>query len=414
MTHGSDRIDYNETPDLTEVHAAIQREHKDPSADVTPVPLWVTLLCGVAVCWAGVYIGMFHGGFSANVFNEYESDPGRIKWFALPAPPKGTAGPAAAEDMVAIGKGVYGTVCQACHQPNGMGAPGVAPALAGSEWVLGSEKRIAGIILKGLMGPVTVKGATFSGAVMPAQEAQLSDKKIAAVMTYVRQEWGNKAGPVQPAQIAAARKEFKSRANPWTEADLLQIPADAVLEGGAPAGGALAAPTSAVPAPAAPATAAVPPTPGATAAAAPIPAAGAFDLAASIERGKAVYMQTCVTCHMPNGLGAPGAFPPLATTEYTTGDARRVVAIVIKGVNPPLKVNNITYVVPMPPPDLAFPILKDDAKLADVVNYTRNSFGNKDPKGVTPEFVAAVRKEFAGRPAPWTEAELLNFPPPAK
>src|SRR5678815_1789953 len=200
MTHGSDRIDYNETPDLTEVHAAIQREHKDPSADVTPVPLWVTLLCGVAVCWAGAYIGMFHGGFSGNVYNEYESDPSKL--FSLPAKPTGTAGPAGGpDDMVAIGKGVYGSVCQACHQSSGMGAPGVAPPLAGSEWVLGSEKRMAAIVLKGLMGPTTVKGATFNGAVMPAQEAQLSEKKIAAVMTYVRQEWGNKASPVQPAQI---------------------------------------------------------------------------------------------------------------------------------------------------------------------------------------------------------------------
>ena len=52
MSQGSEHIDSRETADLTEVHAAIQRENKDPSADVTPVPLWVTMLCGVAVCWA--------------------------------------------------------------------------------------------------------------------------------------------------------------------------------------------------------------------------------------------------------------------------------------------------------------------------------------------------------------------------
>src|SRR5678816_1232131 len=121
MTHGSDRIDYNETPDLTEVHAAIQREHKDPSADVTPVPLWVTLLCGVAVCWAGAYIGMFHGGFSGNIYNEYESNPSNL--FSLPVTQKTKAGPATVEDPIAEGKKVYGTVCQACHQPNGMGVP---------------------------------------------------------------------------------------------------------------------------------------------------------------------------------------------------------------------------------------------------------------------------------------------------
>ena len=140
----------------------------------------------------------------------------------------------------------------------------------------------------------------------------------------------------------------------------------------------------------------------------------AFDVKTSIDRGKAVYMQTCMVCHQPTGLGLPPVFPPLAGTDFTTGDARRMVAMVIKGVNPPLKVKDVTYPTPMPAPEMQFPILKDDAKLADVVNYVRNSFGNKDEKGVTPAFVAAVRKEFAARTAGWTEAELLKFPEPAK
>ena len=142
--------------------------------------------------------------------------------------------------------------------------------------------------------------------------------------------------------------------------------------------------------------------------------AGDFDLKASVDRGKAVYMMTCVACHQPTGLGVPPAFPPLAGTEYTTGDARRMVAMIIKGINPPLKVKDVTYPTPMPPPEVQFPILKDDGKLADVVNFVRNSFGNKDEKGVTPDFVTAVRKEFAARPAPWTEAELQKFPEPPK
>ncbi len=145
-----------------------------------------------------------------------------------------------------------------------------------------------------------------------------------------------------------------------------------------------------------------------------VSAQDAFDVKASVERGKAVYMQTCFACHQMNGLGVPPAFPPLAGTDYTTGDARRMVAIIIKGVNPPLKVKDVIYGVPMPPPEVQFAILKDDGKLADVVNYVRNSFGNKDEKGVTPAFVTAVRKEFADRTAPWTEAELLKFPAPAK
>ena len=142
--------------------------------------------------------------------------------------------------------------------------------------------------------------------------------------------------------------------------------------------------------------------------------ADAFDLKASLDRGKVIYMQTCIACHQPTGLGIPGAFPPLAGTEYTQGDARRMVAMTLKGVNPPLKVKEMTYVVPMPPLPMQFPMLADDTKLADVINYVRNSFGNKDETGVTPAMIDAVRKEFADRTAPWTEAELQKFPEPKK
>jgi hypothetical protein len=69
----------------------------------------------------------------------------------------------------------------------------------------------------------------------------------------------------------------------------------------------------------------------------------------------------------------------------------------------------------MLPVDLQFPILKDDAKVADVANYARNSFGNEAKENVTPELVTAVRKEFAGRATPFTEADIKAFPPaPAK
>jgi nitrite reductase (NO-forming) len=139
-----------------------------------------------------------------------------------------------------------------------------------------------------------------------------------------------------------------------------------------------------------------------------------FDLKASIDRGKMIYMQTCFVCHQPTGLGLPGAFPPLAGTEYTQGDARRMIAMTLKGVNPPLKVKDMTYAVPMPPLPTQFPILVDDGKLADVINYVRNSFGNKDEKGVTPTMIDAVRKEFADRSTPWTEPELQKFPEPKK
>ncbi len=427
MKEGPERIDYEETPDVTEVHAAVKREHAEPIAESTPMPLWLTALCGLAVLWAGTYFGIFHGGLSGSVFNENESNPALI-WKTT----EGGEGPIVEQPLIVQGKSVFGN-CVGCHGGAGVGVPGQFPPLAGSHFVTGGEKRLIAILLKGISGPFTVEGKQYNGQ-MPPWES-LTDKKIAAVATYVRGSFGNTAGEISIAKVAAARKMFADRKTPWSEADLQQIPEGDNLPdeaGAAPAAPAAGDKPAAAPAPAAgaapaapaPAAATAAPAPAAGTAAAPAPAvaapaqtapaAASFDLKASIERGKTVYMQTCFACHQATGLGLPGAFPPLAGTEYTTGDARRMVAMVLLGVNPPLKVKDMVYVAPMPSPVMSFPILKEDGPLADVVNYVRNSFGNKDDKGVTPEFVSAVRKEFASRTAPWTEPELLNFPPAAK
>jgi len=58
----------------------------------------------------------------------------------------------------------------------------------------------------------------------------------------------------------------------------------------------------------------------------------AFDVKASAERGKPLYLQTCIACHQPTGMGLPGAFPPLGGAEYTNGSARRMVAMMLKGM----------------------------------------------------------------------------------
>jgi mono/diheme cytochrome c family protein len=114
-----------------------------------------------------------------------------------------------------------------------MGVPGNYPPLAKSEWVNGSPKRLAMILLKGLQGPVTVAGQSFPGTqAMPAWGTNLNNKKLSQVMTYIRSEWGNSAPEVTETQVAAARKEFESRSESWTINDIQAVPADAQLEGG--------------------------------------------------------------------------------------------------------------------------------------------------------------------------------------
>jgi len=90
---------------------------------------------------------------------------------------------------------------------------------------------------------VTVEGHQFNGA-MPSWEKTLTDKKIAAILTYVREDFGNTAGPITPEQIADARKEFAGHPDSWHESDLQAVPPTAELPGGeapAPAAGSPAA-----------------------------------------------------------------------------------------------------------------------------------------------------------------------------
>jgi mono/diheme cytochrome c family protein len=128
-----------------------------------------------------------------------------------------------AEDQAELGKTVYMTVCVACHQPTGLGLPPVFPTLSKTEYVSGSPERFAAMILKGVMGPITVNGQQFSN-IMPPQEALLTDEKIAAAITYVRSNFGNTSPAVSAAVVAAARKKFADKKTSWTEAELKAWP----------------------------------------------------------------------------------------------------------------------------------------------------------------------------------------------
>lgn len=125
----------------------------------------------------------------------------------------------AAADQLAEGKKNYMMICIACHQPTGLGLPPVFPPLTKSPYVNGSPERFAAIILKGNAGPFTIEGKPYN-QIMPAQEAMLTDEKIAAIMTFVRASFGNTTGPVTAAVVAAARKKYAEHKTPWTQAEL--------------------------------------------------------------------------------------------------------------------------------------------------------------------------------------------------
>jgi mono/diheme cytochrome c family protein len=110
--------------------------------------------------------------------------------------------------QAANGAAVYGRVCVACHQPNGVGAPGLAPALNGTLAARADTAPVraymAQVVVHGLSGRITVDGQPFTG-VMPAQDS-LSDEEIAAVLSYVAQNLAGRGGATFSVdEIKAAR-----------------------------------------------------------------------------------------------------------------------------------------------------------------------------------------------------------------
>ena len=161
-----------------------------------------------------IYLNRYSGHFNASIYNE-NGKPG------------GTAAAAPkALDPVALGKRQFQLACITCHQANGLGVPGAFPPLAGADWANGNEERAIRIVLHGLGGEVKVGAAVFNGAMpsfgkVPGSGYNWRDDQIAAVLTYIRQEWGNQAGPVTSEQVTAIRTQEATRTKPWTAAELL-------------------------------------------------------------------------------------------------------------------------------------------------------------------------------------------------
>lgn len=104
---------------------------------------------------------------------------------------------------VSAGAKLYETYCTPCHQGNGLGAAGRFPPIAKTSWVATDKSRLINILLTGLEGNIVVNGTPYNG-VMP-RHSFLSDEELAAVLTYVRQNFGNNAGPIMEGEIKKLR-----------------------------------------------------------------------------------------------------------------------------------------------------------------------------------------------------------------
>jgi mono/diheme cytochrome c family protein len=182
-------------------------EHADPHEQYNPVPRVVLGLVFGLVVWAVAYIVIARPDAMAGLGDR------RV--------PEALHAASASASGAIDGRQLFVAKCQACHQARGEGLPGVFPPLADSQWVKGLAEIPVQIVLHGLAGPIEVGNATYNGT-MPGFAEQLSDAEVAALLSFVRAEWGNASPPITPDNVAAARKASGGRSGAWPSIQELQ------------------------------------------------------------------------------------------------------------------------------------------------------------------------------------------------
>lgn len=203
---------------LLAAHEKLLGKQPDEKAHYRLMPLNLLFIFSGLIFFGGTYLGRYAGHFDPRVFNENQHHaPG--------------SGPAAAvvADPFEVGRKLYNNAaCNTCHQPTGVGVPGAIPPLFESDWVAGSDERLIRIVLHGLQGPIKVSGVDYNSA-MPAfgrvagSGYNWTDDKVAAVLTYIRKEWGKKTEPITAEAVAAVRTKEGDR-KPWLASELEKIP----------------------------------------------------------------------------------------------------------------------------------------------------------------------------------------------
>lgn len=189
-------------------------ETAEPTATRSAAPMWIIVVTLGLLFTGGLFLDSHGGWFNKNVYAPYQSAE-QLEAFQ----PK--SGAAAA---MARGKAVYESVCGICHNTDGTGKPSQAPALAGSEWVTAKGfSRLAHIPLAGVAGAIQVGGKAWNMN-MAAMGAALPDADVAAVLTYIRSSWGNKAEAVTADDVKKVRAEIGKSPQPYSGAQLQAMP----------------------------------------------------------------------------------------------------------------------------------------------------------------------------------------------
>src|ERR1041385_1042438 len=194
----------------------------EPRAARRAVPIWLLILTLLLLYWAMLYFDQHGGWFSQEVYSPFRS----VQELEALVPVAG------GEESLQRGRQVFSMVCAVCHMDNGSGNPGNGcPPLVGSEWIkTPGPGRMIRIVSKGLTGPIQVNGQSYgSGTMLPIGDQLPGDEKqksedIAAVISYVRRNFGNVATIVTPDQVQAVRSQIKDHTTSFTSDELKAVP----------------------------------------------------------------------------------------------------------------------------------------------------------------------------------------------
>lgn len=202
-------------PKIVEVHTQLAREKEEPHEGFSGVPIIVIFVFCALGFVGSAYLARPEnngGGFRGDVYENVDPDAKKDT---------GPAGPKDVAAQIKDGEKLYIQQCSTCHQANGQGVAGSFPPLAKSPWVHGDPARVIKIANYGIAGDIDVEGHHYNGA-MPDIGAGLSDQKLADLLTYVRQAWGNTADPIDVDTVKEVRAATPKRGQ-WSPGEILKI-----------------------------------------------------------------------------------------------------------------------------------------------------------------------------------------------
>lgn len=195
---------------------AVKEVGNEPTVARASMPVLLIALLVALVYWGNMYVVEYGGELDARVQGPYRN------WKEL----ESLKPQDASAKLAAQGAKIYNQYCSGCHMGDGNGNVSSGfPPLPGSEWVIEKDpSRIIRIVLNGLGGPITVKGKEYGQAQMLPWRDALKDEDVAAVLTYVRNAWGNKGAAVDAALVKQIRDQTADKGGAWTAEELLKIP----------------------------------------------------------------------------------------------------------------------------------------------------------------------------------------------